>query len=332
MGRVYIITGANGHLASTLIRYLRREDCRIRGLIPPWEQGENDDQLMFYRGDVSKMASLQEVFSGLEKDEVVVVHAAGIISIDSKATPMLYRVNVKGTQNVVEMCLRSGIHRMPYVSSVHAIPEMDGRATISETNQFSKDLVYGAYAATKAQATQSVLNAVARGLDAVVVHPSGIIGPYNGGDNYIVQLIQLYLEHKLPAAVNGGYDFVDVRDVAKGCLLALQKGRTGACYILSNRYFSIQELLTYTQRAAGGRGKLYLPTGLARALVPVFSLIAKVRRTRPLYTSYALHTISSNEHFSHDKASAELGYQPRDMMETIRDTVDYLQGKDVPLR
>ena len=227
--------------------------------------------------------------------------------------------------------LRYRIKRLVYVSSVHAIPETAEKATISEAANFSPKLVSGAYATTKAEATQAVMEAAQKGLDAVIVHPSGIIGPYDKGNNHIVQLIQMCISRKLPAGVTGGYDFVDVRDVAKGCLLAAEKGKSGNCYILSNRYFTVKELLEYVRRVIGGNKKLCLPIGLARAFVPVFEWIAKVTHTRPLYTKYALQTISSNEHFSHDKATFDLGYHPRDMQATIRDTVRWLQGQKVPL-
>lgn len=331
MKRLYIITGAKGHLASTIIQYLRNEDCHIRGLILPTEDGEDDRKITYYRGDVSKPETLEAVFSDIECNEVIVIHAAGIISIESKVTPRMYEVNVEGTRNIIDQCFRHHVRRLVYVSSVHAIPETDGNATISETASFSGKLVNGAYAATKAEAIKAVLDAVQKGLDAVIVHPSGIIGPYDSGHNHVVQLIQMCLSHKLPVGVRDGYDFVDVRDVAKGCLQAAKKGKRGNCYILFNRYFTVKELLGYVVKIIGGREKICLPIGLAKAFAPFFIWIAKVNHTRPLYTQYALDTISSNEHFSHDKATSELGYHPRDMVLTIRDTIRWLNGQGVPL-
>lgn len=331
MKRLYIITGAAGHLASTIIKYLRDTDCLIRGLILPSESGEDDRQITYYKGDITKVESLEEIFSDLECNEVIVIHAAGIISIGNEVTPLLYNVNVKGTKNIIEQCMRHHVKRLVYVSSVHAIPETDEKATISETVKFSKDTVTGAYAATKAEATEAVLDAVKNGLDAVVVHPSGIVGPYDSGNNHIVQLISMCISGKLPAGVIGGYDFVDVRDVAKGCLEAAEHGTKGSCYILSNRYFTVKELLECVRKTTGGRKKVCLPIGLARAFVPVFEWIAKVTHTRPLYTKYALYTISSNGHFTHDKATAELGYHPRDMQTTVADTISWLRGQKVPL-
>lgn len=331
MKRLYIITGAKGHLASTIIQYLRDEDCLIRGLILPTEEGEDDNQLTYYKGDITMPETLDAIFSDAEHNEVIVIHAAGLISIEDALTPQLYKVNVEGTRNIIDQCLRYRVKRLVYVSSVHAIPETAENATITESASFSPRLVTGAYATTKAEATQAVLEAAQKGLDAVIVHPSGIIGPYDKGNNHIVQLIQMCIARKLPAGVTGGYDFVDVRDVAKGCLQAAEKGKSGNCYIFSNRYFTAKELLGYVRRVIGGSRKPCLPIGLARAFVPIFAWIAKATHTRPLYTKYALQTISSDEHFSHDKATSELGYHPRDMQATIRDTVRWLQGQKVPL-
>lgn len=331
MKKLYIITGAKGHLASTIIKYLREKSCDIRGLVLPCEQAESDERVTYYKGDVTDIDSLKEIFSDVEDKEVTVIHAAGIISIAEKVTPELYNVNVGGTENIISKCIESNVKRLVYVSSVHAIPEKNDNATIEEVSVFSKDLVVGAYASTKAEATRRVLEAAENKLDTVVVHPSGIIGPYDGGNNHMVQLIDMYVSGKLPAGVVGGYDFVDVRDVAKGCIAAAEKGKRGDCYILSNRYFTVKELLECMRIISGGKKKVCLPLSLAGAFVPMFEWIAKKTDTRPLYTKYALYTLSSNGHFSHDKATAELGYKPRDMILTLKDTIQWLKGKKVPL-
>lgn len=331
MKRLYIITGAKGHLAGTIIRYLRKTDCHIRGMILPTENGEDDRQIAYYRGDVTKPETLDAIFAGTECNEVIVIHTAGIISIADQVTPQLYAVNVEGTKNVIRQCVRHHVKRLVYVSSVHAIPGTDGNKIVSETEAFSAEKVAGAYAKTKAEATRAVLEAAGKGLDAVVVHPSGIIGPYDNGNNHMIQMINMYLKGKLPAGVIGGYDFTDVRDVAKGCLQAVEKGCAGNCYILSNRYITIREILDDIRQTAGGRGKICLPMGLARIAAPFFEWQAKVTHTRPLYTRYALDTLSENAQFSHNKATAELGYVPRDLGETVRDTVLWLKGADVPL-
>ena len=163
----------------------------------------------------------------------------------------MHDVNVNGTSTVAALCAEYGA-RMVYVSSVHAIPENGALRVLTETDAFSPEAVQGWYAKSKAEATRNVLAAVReRGLDAVVVHPSGIIGPYTE-DNHLVQLIGEYIDGSLPACVRGGYDFVDVRDVAAGCIAAADKGRRGECYILSNRHYEVRELLELARRCCGG--------------------------------------------------------------------------------
>ncbi len=327
MGKTYIITGANGHLAQTIIRKLRKKDCEIRGLILPTEYNEDDGNVRYYKGDITRPETMQEIFTGIDYPKTIVIHAAGLITIGNEITSALYNVNVVGTRNMIEVCRKYGVSRLVYVSSVHAISEGDGLRVITETKYFSKDLVEGAYAKTKAEATQAVMEAIDEGMDAVVVHPSGILGPGDDGRNHITQLIQSYMKGKLPGGVTGGYDFVDVRDVADGVIAAAEKGRKGECYILSNRFVPIPDLMKYMQKATGGPKKICFPLSLAKMMAPVFEWAGKVTKKRPLFTRYSLHTMESNGRFSHDKATMELGYSPRDMMDTVSDTINYLLSK-----
>ena len=137
MKQIYVITGANGHLGSTIIRYLSREDCLVRGLLLPSENHEAFGNVKYYKGDITDLESMDVIFSGTEGYEVIVIHTAGLVSIEDKITPNLYDVNVNGTKNVISMCRKYRARRMLYVSSVHAIAEGDGKAVIHETTSFS---------------------------------------------------------------------------------------------------------------------------------------------------------------------------------------------------
>ena len=168
--------------------------------------------------------------------------------------------------------------------------------------------------------------AAQEGLDAVVVHPSGILGPYDRSGNHLVQMVAEYLHGTLPACVKGGYDFVDVRDVAEGCLLAAEKGRKGECYILSDRYCEIREVLEIAGAVSGKKKLPVLPLWMAKMAAPFIQLHARRKKRRPLYTAYSLHVLGTGERFSHKKATEELGYHPRDLKVTIRDMVAEMQG------
>lgn len=323
--KLYIITGAGGHLAGTIIRYLRGTPCLVRGLILPQEAREDQDNITYYKGDVTMPETLEPLFAGAGEYETIVIHAAGLISIGSRVTPRLYETNVNGAKNIIRLCQAHPVRRLVYISSVHAIAEGPKKSIIREVTSFSKERVIGAYARTKAEATQAVLDAAKEGLDAVIVHPSGILGPFDRGGNHLTQLVQSYLSGRLPAGVTGGYDFVDVRDVAMGCIAAAERGSSGECYILSGRYVSIPELLEYMRRATNGKKKICLPMPLAQLAAPFAEAIGKITKKRPLFTRYSLYTLRANGNFSHEKATKALGYAPRDAAETVRDTITYLQ-------
>ena len=323
---LYIITGAAGHLAETILRTLRNTNCLVRGLLLPGEEGIAGDNVTYITGDVTKPETLDPLFENTGDAKVTVLHCAGIVSIQKKVSSAVHRVNVTGTQNMIAKCRQYGVHRLVYVSSVHALPEQED-TVIRETDHFSPDTVDGAYAKTKAEATQAVLDAAKSGLNAVIVHPSGILGPFDRhGSNHLVQMMRLYLKHRLPAGVNGGYDFVDVRDVADGVLLAAEKGRQGECYILSNRYIPMRELFEemrlYTKRK---RRLPMLPHSVARLFTPVCEWYAKLTHTRTIYTAYSIKTLATQADFCHAKATAELGYHTRSFSDTIKDTLTYLR-------
>ncbi len=329
MQRTYLITGIGGHLGNTVARDLLNAGATVRGFALP-----NEDVTMLYgdaisivRGDVREKDSLEPLFYGLnpETDEVIFIHCAGIVTVASKYNPAVVDVNVCGTQNVVDLCRAHRAAKLVYISSVHAIPELPQGSVMHEIDAFSTDSVIGLYAKTKAAATQIVLDAARDGLDATVIQPSGIIGPNDYGNGHLTQMIISYLDGSLTACVEGGYDFVDVRDVSKGVIAAADKGKKGECYILSNRYIPVKELLNLLSRVTGGRKiKTILPMWFARFSAPLAELYYKIRKEAPLFTRYSLYTLTSNARFTNEKAKRDLGYAPRDITATLKDTVAFL--------
>lgn len=328
MATRYIVTGGAGHLGSTLLRMLRHTGQPVRALILPGETPEvQGEHITYCPGDVRDPDSLRPLFEGAPEENTVVIHSAGIIDISGHLSHTLRAVNVEGTKHILELCRDYEVSRFVHVSSVHAIPELPQGETIQEIDSFDPRQVVGGYAKAKAEATQAVLDAAGEGLDAVVVHPSGILGPYDSGRNHLVHLVKTFLAGKLPGSVNGGYDFVDVRDVAKGCLLAAQRGQKGRCYILSGSFAEIRDLLALAGRQIGRRVPPLFPRPLAKAAAPLLEAVALRKQERPLYTKYSLYTLTSNSNFSHDRATRELGYRPRRLEVTVRDMVDYLLGR-----
>lgn len=326
MDELYLVTGAAGHLGNTVTRRLLELGKNIRALVLPGEKNLLTGNTEICCGDVCDKESLAPLFDNPQGKDLIVIHCAGIVSIASKYQQRVYDVNVGGTKNIVELCEKHRVKKLVYVSSVHAIPEKPKGETITETDRFDPADVFGHYAKTKAAATAMVLAAAKRGLNVNVVHPSGITGPFDNGRGHITMLAIDYYKRRLVSAMKGGYDFVDVRDVANGIITCCEKGRPGKCYILSNRFFTLREILFMLHEITGQKEiKWFLPLWLVKSIAPWAELYYKILRQPPLFTSYSIYTVNSNALFSHEKASQELGYTTRDMKQTLIDTISWLQ-------
>lgn len=331
MRKVYLVTGALGHLGNTIINKLLQAGKSVRGfdlagcaVRPEFEKGE----LELVYGDIKEEESVRAFFCPDKKEERIVIHTAGIVSIASKYDKLVYDVNVGGTLNLLTLCKETGAEKLVYISSVHALPEGEKGSVITETGVFDPAKVHGLYAKTKAEATAAVLAAAKEGLNASVLHPSGILGPFDYGHGHMTQLVIDYMNGRLTACVNGGYDFVDVRDVAEAAVTCAEKGRAGECYIVSNRYVSVRELLNTLHLVTGKRKiRTVLPMWFAKLTAPLAEGYYKLLKQTPLYTAYSLYTLNCNAVFSHEKAGKELQYAPRPIEETLKDTVEWLLGE-----
>ena len=214
----YFVTGATGFLGRAVVRQLLKKTSEIYALIMKDDPLAADLPIGIHirMGNVCDHSSLDSFLDGADGKSCV-IHCAGIVSVASRPGERLYQVNVGGTENIVNACISHGVGKLVYVSSVHALAEKPKGVEIdAETDAFDPDRLVGDYAKSKAMATHAVLDAAKTSLDASVVLPSGIIGPGDTAGGSITELLRSFLAGKLPIAVRGGYDFVDVRDVAAG--------------------------------------------------------------------------------------------------------------------
>lgn len=330
MATLNIVTGASGHLGSALVQALLDAGRPVRALVLPGDStaGSLPPGVQQVAGDILDPASLASLLTTPDGHPPVVYHCAGIVSTASKPNPMLHAVNVEGTMNLLFACLARGVRRLVHVSSVHALPELPKGVEVRETAVFDPDQVVGQYAKSKSEATKKVLQAAGDGLDASVVFPTGLCGPGDRAMGHTTRLLMAFASRQIPMGVRGGFDFVDVRDVANGLIRCADHGRKGDCYILGNRFIPIEELFSLFSRFLGTRPlHFYAPMWLARLGLPLFACKDKLLRRKPLFNQYALYTLSGAIRYSHEKAKSQLGYVVRPFEDTIRDSVLWLENE-----
>jgi len=328
VGKLYLITGAAGYLGKVLVEKLLTAGNRVRALVLPGDPaaGELPKGVAIAYGSVTEPSSLSDFFSG-DLRSACLIHCAGAVSIATRRDPGLWLVNADGTKNIMTLCLQHGLGRVVHVSSVHAIPAKPAGQVITETSVFSPSLVKGQYSKSKAEGTKYALIAAGSGLNVSVVHPSGIIGPYDPGKADISSAVISFCRGKLRTAVSGGYDFVDVRDVADGIISCCTRGEKGECYILSGRYAHLHEIFAHLCELGYGKEPRYLPLPFVRGLAPFFELYSIMRGRALFLTPYSAYTLGSGGLFSHENASKKLNYMPRSLEETLDDTVSWLREK-----
>lgn len=323
MSKNALVTGAAGHIGNVLVRELLSHEYQVRALILPGEDVSALEGLEIERveGDVLKPDTLDSALKGID----FVFHLAGIVSIMPGEEALMQQVNVEGTKNMLQAALRAGVKRFVYTSSIHALSRK-WQGTISEETPFDVQNTAGAYDRTKAEASLAVLEAAKQGLDVVIVCPTGVIGPFDYRKSEMGSLLSDWMQRRIHMLVEGAYDFVDVRDVARGQRLALERGKKGEVYILSGHQIQLFQLKELVQKIKGLRTPtLRVPFWLAKFATLFSPLYYRLSKQTPKFTEYALETVNSNSLVSNAKARQELGYSTRKLMQTIKDTVAWLQ-------
>ena len=319
-----LVTGATGHIGNVLIRQLLQKNKPVRALVMPYENQRAIKGLPveIFEGDVLDAQSIFRAMEGIE----VVYHLAGIISIMPGRNDHLRSVNIMGTRNIILACQHSNVKRFIYTSSIHALRRIPKGKTIDENTPFDIQHALSEYDQSKAQASLDVMKTIQEGLDAVIVCPTGVIGPYDYGCSDMGRLILDCLKKKPQFYVDGAYDFVDVRDVANGLIQASEKGRTGETYILSGEKLSIPNLVRTLQDLSGfNTPRFMIPMSLARIISLFTPWLYQFAKLKPRFTPYSLETLQSNSDISHAKAETVLNYHPRPLINTIRDTMAWFR-------
>ncbi len=320
-----LVTGAAGFVGNNLVRQLLKLGRRVRVLV---RQPDNASLVGLAVetsiGDVLVPNSLEAAMEGASS----VFHLAGSISIDGKSNAEMKRVNIEGTANVVNSCLKTNVARLVHFSSIHALSYLPKDEQIDENRRLATDpqqhLVYDQ---SKAAAELHVLEGVKSGLDAVILNPVGIFGPYDYGPSAGGEFLEQLMHRKLPGLVRAGYHWVDVRDVALAAIAAEARGRTGERYILTGEYADFKTIARWVHAECGASPPLLnVPLWLARQTAPIVVWYSRLLGRRPLVTPEAIEIVDCHQNIATNKAASEFNFQTRPLQQTITDTVCWLQN------
>ncbi len=240
MTRVFV-TGGTGFIGANLVRLLLQEGYQVRALVRPESRLDNLQGLAIER--VQGNLNTPDLAAQMQGCQFL-FHAAAHYSLWQADRDPLYHHNVLGTRNVLAAARQAGIERTVYTSSVAAIGAGPAGAIVNETYQSPVEQLVGHYKKSKFWAEQEAQHAVQSGQDVVIVNPTTPIGPWDikptptGGD-----IILRFLRRQMPFYMETGLNFIDVRDVAWGHLLALQRGKFGDRYILGHQNLTLKALL-----------------------------------------------------------------------------------------
>ena len=254
--RMYLVTGAAGFLGSNICRQLTADGQKVRALVLEGDPAAKyiPEGVEITYGDLLNIPSLEWFFDTPAGVDVYVIHSASIVWTKMEENPKVRAVNVDGTANIIDQCIKHKVKKLVYISSFGAIPEAPHGEKIKEVDNFEQtEGLVGFYSVTKAEATQLVLNAVKEHpeLDASVIHPTGICGPYDYAFGPVTSMVMQFIKGEMKMGISGTFNSVDVRDLAADVIAACDKGRRGECYILSNMVVTMNDMLSISTRPPG---------------------------------------------------------------------------------
>ena len=318
------VTGGTGFIGANLVRLLLQEGYQVRSLVRPTSRLDNLQGLdvEIIKGDLNDPILYQKM-----QGSQVVFHVAAHYSLWQADKEALYRNNVLGTRNVLLSARQAGIERTVYTSSVAAIGVGRAGKVVDETHQSPLEQLVGYYKKSKYLAEQEAKQAAQTGQDIVIVNPSSPIGPWDIKPTPTGDIIVRFLRQQMPFYLDTGLNFIDVRDVAWGHLLALEKGKSGERYILGNQNLTLQALLDQLAQITGIRAPqkkvpVWLPLTVAWLDEKLLAPLGKP----PSVPLDGVRMSQQLMYYDASKAVGELGLPQSDLTTALKDAVKWFRS------
>lgn len=310
-----LVTGSTGLLGNNLVRQAIDDGHQVVALVRTKERPKalNDLDVELAYGDVTDPESVLRAAKGVD----AILHSAAQIHLGWQNRELSHRVNVDGTRAIVAAAKREKA-RLVHVSTVNTLAIGNREGTVDEDTQHDGQ-VPCTYVVSKRQAEQVTVEAAQEGLEACIVHPGFMLGPWDWKPSSGRMLIEVG-KRWTPLAPSGGCSVCDVRDVARGVLLAMERGTIGRHYILAGENMSYLQLWTKIAKVCGKLAPMTIMRWPARILVGLLGdLAASVRGVESDINSAALKMSGQFHCYSSQRACDELGYSIRPADESIAD-------------
>jgi dihydroflavonol-4-reductase len=320
------ITGASGLLGGNLAIELLKQGHRVRATRRGQSKVAHLEpfDIEWVSAELGSADDLARAFQGAD----VVFHCAAQVTIVRRVSESIRATNVEGTRNVIEAVRRAGVARLVHCSTVGAVGLSEDGRPCDETVSWNFDRLGmdDAYVTTKHWAEDEVRQAVQGGLDAVIVNPTYMLGPYDAKPSSGKMIVTI-ARRRVPGYTGGANNFVDVRDVARGMILAWQKGKRGERYILGGENLPYKEAFARIARVAGVQPpRLSLPRLLATPIGWAGDLAEKLTGKEPSINSVTVDWgYCTRFQFSSDKARRELGYTTGPLEPAIADALTWFR-------
>lgn len=318
--RVFV-TGGTGFIGANLVRLLVQEGYAVRSLVRSTSRLDNlqDLDVEIVKGDLND-PDLWRQMRGCQ----FLFHVAAHYSLWQADRDALYRHNVLGTRNVLAAARQAGIERTVYTSSVAAIGVGAPGRTVDETHQSPLDELVGHYKKSKFLAEQEAMRAAQAGQEVVVVNPSSPIGSWDIKPTPTGDIILRFLRRQMPFYLDTGLNFIDVRDVARGHLLALERGRSGDRYILGNQNLTLKALLDQLADLTGlSAPQRSVPAWLPLSVAWVDERILAPLGKAPSVPLDGVRMAKQPMYYDASKAVRELGLPQSPLTTALKNAVDW---------